>query len=655
MSDRALLSRRLESVEEVGQWVKSMILREQLRYRAIWVEWLRNIMAFHGESTKFIDENLKILQRLSPAQRKELDYVLVNFVSPHARLLAAKLARARPILTCDPATTDDSDILAAKCGDRLLIGEWYQQNMDFVNQARLMWTCLTGNGYVHQYFDASKGGQVEGESGLYQGQIVSEAINSFKVYTEPHRLHIDACRWAIIRERLPRDEIEEKYGEHYGRRFGKELILPKGTTNQPDDVADAYLEVSGIKGIGVDDSEYVDVDYLYHLPTAWYPKGRYAIAVGTMVIWDGPFPYPFLGRLPILHFREILCPWRMPGETSTSEVLNIQNLYNGLRNIERDYHRDNLSSKWKVHRKTKVRNRALLRSRKPGIIDWEGEKEPSREPGLQIPGGIYQSIELAWRELERSGLSNSTHASPPSGVSSGRAILALQEQDEIAIGLTAFLSEPEYAKAGQNILLMAKEFYVEPRKYKMVGQTNIGGMFSFDRADLRQTTDVRCQSGSAMPLNKLAKREAIKEDLTLGLLGPVGSEEALVRARRMLSDSIPEDIRDDQSLDEYVSDRENMLMSAGNPMPVSEVDNHAIHLKAHLRRAKSPGVRDVPEILAIFVAHKREHEAYLAGGMTGAPPAVPGILPVATPANNSEPPNGGTTAVGIQDLPRRTE
>lgn len=634
-----ILSRRVENFDDLALWVDSVIEREQMRYREIWLQWLKNILAFHGESSKVITEDLRVQRRISPGQEKEIEKIYTNFVLPNVRSTAAKLMRARPILECSPASPDDEDVLAAKCGDQLLKAEWYQQRMDAVDMRRTLWMLLTGTGIMVQCFDRGKGEHVQGD--IFQGQIVTTAANPFKVFFEPNREDEVDCRYMIYQATLPRDEILEKYEEEYYSRTGQMLELPLGLPTKTDDIADAFLSVAGVKGTGVNDQEYLPINTMYHLPTKWYPNGRYAIICAKKVLYEGPYPYSFLGRLPVLLFRETLCPWRIYGETATSEVLNAQNRYNRLRNQEDEYYRDNLASKWKLPWETKVRMSAL-RSRKNCVIRYRGEKEPQREPGLPIPGSIYNSIDLARREIEGAGLSDVSQAQNAQGLTSGRAILALQEQDDVKLSLTAMQSEEVYGRLGQNVLLMGKNFYVEPRKYKMVGQSGAGSLFFFDRADLRNTTDVRCRVGSALPTSKLARQEAVKEQMAIGILGPPGSPEALTRARRMLGQGIADDIEADVSADEYVSERENMVMQQGQPMPVSEVDDHLLHLKSHLRKAKAPGIRDNPPILAVFVDHVRAHKIELnpqSMPVTGQPiksSATPISGAVATPLIQNE-------------------
>lgn len=619
MSVKEILTQRIETPEELVAWVGEAVEREKIRNRAIWLRGLKNLLAFHGEDTKIVSDDLRITERLSRKGRKELDKISVNFLSPHVRTMVSKLQRAKPILECVPSTSDDIDVLAAKVGDRLLKGEWYSQQMDSKRTGCYTWVCSTGDGYLHQYFDSQKGQPVD--KGVFTGEIMTEVLNPFKVFLEPHRTNIVDCRWVIIRSLLPRDQVICQYEPIYFARTKRMLDLPANAPN--DDVSDVYLQAIGL-GETTQDDDFVQVDTVYHVPTKWYPNGRYALLCGSEVLYEGPYPYAFLGRLPITHWKEIDCPWRLHGETSSTEVLNGQENYLRIRKIERDYHLDNLASKWFRPKGCRVTRKALT-SRDSRVIDFAGDKKPSREAGLNIPGSIYNSIELYSRELERMGFSSATMSQDP-GSSSGRAILALQEQDDVRLGLTSSGFEPVFSQWGQNVLLMAKNFYKEERKYKISGDALAGAVWAFDASDLGETTDVRCVQGSAMPTNKLARQETVMTWFDKGILGQ--GEEAIVRVRKMLEMGSTEDMYDDDALDEQVAVKENMAMMATaknllaqgiqdlSPavMPVSLIDNALVHKKVHLRQAKAPGVRDNLALLSVIVLHIQQHDA---------PPPVP--------------------------------
>lgn len=607
---------KIRTESELVSWVNDMKRRERRRNYVIWAQWVRNLAAFHGRPDIIADtETFRLMQQASPKALRDAENVAINLIQPHARMLAAKMQKSRPILSGVPPTSDESDIQAAKVADRLMVSEWHQQEMDARRLEMAMWQATTGNSYWHQYFDPVAGEHIE--DGIYTGQLKTDTCNNFKIVHEPKVVNVSKARWAIISEQQPIDSLQEKYGESYRKRKREELEISRDNEEQnlgeTAGISSAYLEMLGIgEASGADDKEFTTSDIFYHLPTKKYPGGMYAIIAGGKVLWIGKYPYPFLGRLPILHFREILTPWRCLGDSSASQVLSVQDNYNTIRNIEKKHLIGNSATKILRPVGTTI-DKKRLKSRDDEIVDYDPGRKglaPVVIQGRNVPQSLYQSLSLCREEAQlMGGISDPSQGIPSSNAASGRAILALQEMDETKLGPGIQLNETEYTKWGQNTILMVREFYEEPRKYAMVGGAMEGSVFFFDRADLKGVNDVRCQPNSSMPQNKYAKQETVLGWYGQGLLGPVGSPEAITLARRM-AEIGTEDLTDDDLMDEQNSEKENIAISqSGNPMPAGEFDNHLIHLKIHARKWKSPISQENPQLREMIAAHMREHLA----------------------------------------------
>ena len=624
----SMVGKKIVDDSSLINWVKDVAEREKLRIRTTWGTWLQNLAAFHGRPDLAITVDLRTVKRLSSRQRKALDEMTCNFVAPHVRTIAAKLQKGRPILECLPATSDEDDIQAAKVGDTLLKCEWKEQQMDIIRLENSMWMCCTGNGFLHQYFNKT-GGPLN--NGVPIGRIETKVLNPFKVGFEPNRNRVDYSRWCFIRELLPIDQVIEQYGELYKQsNGGKELTITPASsaaTGTGDYVVDSYLQSLNITETQSQTvQDFCEVVTLYHLPTAWYPKGIYAIVADNKVLYKGPYPYVSLGRLPILHFKEILCPWKLYGDTSTSEVVKNQENYIRLRKIERDYHFDNLASKWFKPKGCRVANEKLT-SRDSLIIEYNaanGGHPPQRQPGLPVPGSIFHSIDLARQEIDRSsGLGEASRGGGNAANSSGRAILALQEQDDGRLGLTVQLGETEWTKWGQNTLLMVRDFYDEKRKYSMVGKCKEGAVMFFDKTDLRGTSDVNCVAGSAMPQSKLAKQESVMMMFEKGVFGPPNDPGVTAKVRQMLEFGQSEEMNDYAAVHENVAERENLAMvTTKQVMAVERYDDDLTHMIVHEVRINEAGVRDNPPVYQVIAQHMDMHKMAMQMKQGGAPGAV---------------------------------
>lgn len=657
---------KITNKSELVTWIDENKTRERRRNQSIMAEWVNILAAFHNRTDLQIGSDFREIQRLTPAQRKDLEEIAVNWVQPHIRTAAAHLQKSRPMLNVVPVTTDEQDLEAAKVGDRLLRAEWEEQQMPLHRIEKAIWMIATGTGIWHTYFDKNKG---EVNNGVNVGKIITESVNPFKIVFEPNRVDHTECRWAIMTQRLPVDEIEHKYKESFARlNNGDELkIAGKREENKgtPDSWSDHYLSVIGISNGAIeDDNEWADIDTLYHLPTGRYPQGLYAIVCEGKVLYAGPYPYPFLGRLPFCVFREIPAPWRFYGEGSASHVLKAQEHYTMLRKMERRYLRNFANGKWLLPKGLQIRKNQLV-SESDRFVPYRA-KDPRHKPefvgGQNPPNGLSNAMERAKEDGNRaSGLNEASHGIAPTGITAGRALLALQEMDATRLGITIELNEKEYARWGQNTLLMAREFYIEERKYRIAGESMFGCVQSFNAADLGSAKDVICQPGSAMPQNRIAKQETAIEFFKLGVIGDPADPETMVKLRRILEFGQIEDIHDDDGLDEQKAEAENrtlselgkQLQTQGVDMatippeqlmqmaaPASPLENHFVHMRNHVRTWKQKQIQGDIATAALIEAHLQTHFMILN------PPQEPQPEEIQPGQDPNQPPPAPTPAPG---------
>ncbi len=85
------------------------------------------------------------------------------------------------------------------------------------------------------------------------------------------------------------------------------------------------------------------------------------------------------------------------------------------------------------------------------------------------------------------------------------------------------------------------------------------------------------------------------------------------RVRRLLDDAVPEDIYNDQEVDQEFAMNENRMLRNGAPVPINFYDNHMIHVKEHERDLKTAEVQavirtqDGGQILTAFQQHLQRH------------------------------------------------
>ena len=635
-----MANNKITTTEELVKWIKDHKEKERNRNRPIFAEWVNIIASFHNRPDLHVDEDFRN-NRLTAEQKKELEEIAVNWVQPHIRTAAAHLQKSRPALSVVPATTDDADVQAAKLGDRFIKAEWESQAMPIRRIEKSIWMITVGTGIWHIFFDPSQGPL---NQGIPIGQIVTETVNPFKIVFEPNRTDYTKCRWAILTQRLPIDEIEEKFGDSYSQlNNGMPLTLSGEPHSQRDNVVSTdvfdifetnYSAMLGIDRTTTDENEWADVDTLYHLPTKQYPEGLYAIVSEGKVLYSGAYPYPFLDHLPFCIFREIPSPWRFYGEGSASHVMRAQENYIELRKMERRIIRNFANPKWLLPKGLRV-NKNLLTDENERFVSFDAKsgQTPQLISGANPPQALNFAMERAKEEGQRaSGINEATLGIAPQGITAGRALLALQEQDETRLGITVELNEREYARWGQIVLQMAKHFYKEERKYKIAGDSMAGLINTFDMSSLNTCEDVICQPGSAMPQNRVAKQETAIQFYQLGVLGNPQDPETMVRLRKILEFGQIEDIHDDDGLDEQKATAENQQLQQLGLMlqqtfamqgisieqipneqlmqmalPAQPLENHFVHMRNHVREWKNKSILGDILTCKLLEAHLQSH------------------------------------------------
>jgi hypothetical protein len=211
-----------------------------------------------------------------------------------------------------------------------------------------------------------------------------------------------------------------------------------------------------------------------------------------------------------------------------------------------------------------------------------------------------------------------TQATNKSDIRSGTMVAMLLEQDDMAHSMTYQDFEDNWAHLWKHALLLAQKYYKNTRMIKIQGAGKVWQTKSFKGADLKGNTDVWVATGTHLPENRIARQAVIMERFREGLYGNVEDPQVSGRVRRLLEDSIPEDIYGDVEVDQKFAQNENRMLRAGMPLNTNDYDNHQVHIQEHERDMKSGEVQDLLRTddggaaLTAFGQHLQEHAGKMA-------------------------------------------
>jgi hypothetical protein len=248
-----------------------------------------------------------------------------------------------------------------------------------------------------------------------------------------------------------------------------------------------------------------------------------------------------------------------------------------------------------------------------------GFEYPAAAPMPQLPPYVTEELQALDGDLESiSGQHEVSRGTTPPGVEAATAIAYLQERDDSYLAPTFASIEEGLSKVARCALMLAAEYWTGERTVKVTGDNNGFSAEMFRGSDIARGTDIKIESGSALPTSKAAKQALIMDMMRLGLVPPEDGLELLdvatlsrytdnrgtrpdeLRAQRenVMFKSVGEmDIlRHYQRWQEGVATNNPEMYNpdSGLPLkppaviPVNKWDNHAVHIQEHDNFRKSP-------------------------------------------------------------------
>jgi hypothetical protein len=212
---------------------------------------------------------------------------------------------------------------------------------------------------------------------------------------------------------------------------------------------------------------------------------------------------------------------------------------------------------------------------KPGqLIEIKpGFKEPIPIPVPQAPAYAAQEQETMLQDMEDiSGQHQVSKGQAPGGVTAATAINFLQERDDSYMAPVYKSIERGMQSVASQSLQLAVQYWDVPRLIKSVGPDAIGSAQRLKGADLKNGTDIRIETGSALPVSKAARNSMFMDMMNRGLIPPAQGLD-LMDLPNMQS------YYDFAKVDERQARRENLQMSTIDPKEVQKAVQQAQAMK----------------------------------------------------------------------------
>lgn len=626
-------------------------------------QWFVNIAMRRG--LQYVQTSASSGVVINPPDQEDRVRMTINKMSGIHQSRVAKLIKDMPKLDVIPASSRDEDKDLARKGTKLLSWLWQNEKMveKIIDAAE--WVVDTGNCFFYVYWDAEKGTDIptfkrhdgpitenmpyqidaDGyildkkgqriEDELTTGDVGVDILDPFCIINDGVHTDVQDSNWIIVRQAMSLKDIRMKWPERGGEVKSENELNTR-----------AYYQRRLMALVGnqatyftPESKQYEDmaiVDTMFERKSDKYPQGRRAVTANGVLLEAGNMPFKH-GLYPIIKMSDISISGAFWDMGTMENCVPIQKGFNRTWSqiLENGNALGNIKA-WvnKGHGLTK------------DAYDDTGFEVLELNQGFQVnqlqpatlPAHITNQLDWYNKAFEDvTGQHEVSNAQVPSGVSSGTAIMQLQEQDDTRLAPTKMRFYKAIEEIGYQALQLYAEFQEEDREYQIIGS----GALDIDEFKIRKDEimsmkkDVRVQTENIIGSHKVLQQEQVVELYKQGLFGDMENPEVKKKILQLLEFGNVAEMFDEIDLDSAQARKENEqfinrtgLQKLPNPdfdpnappgtspeevfsVPAYDFENHEIHILQHNRLRKSARYRQMTaEMRKGLDLHVKMHEIF---------------------------------------------
>jgi hypothetical protein len=417
---------------------------------------------------------------------------------------------------------------------------------------------------------------------------------------------------SIIQARaVPVREIAEKYGVQLpGRAIDDFAALPYS--------ASAHWKCVEGERMRMEVRDYELLIERYTMPEFDAPNGKLEIVAGGELLYDGVLPYrngeDGKRVLPFVRQTSLPQPGALFGASVVDRLIPLQRAYNAVRNRKHEF-LNRLSMGVIAVEDGSVDAESLAEEGLcPGkvVVYRQGCNPPSMLDLGSMPAEFAKEEETLGQEFRKvSGTTDSEENGYGfSGITSATGLQLLLNREEEKMSVPVGNMRRAAEEVARHILRLYKQFATSKRLARLGGENRKTEVFYFNAGDI--SSDNILFDG-ANELTAESKRSAVLEMLSLGVLKEEDgtmSEETKEKVASIFGLEGFVGTRDISALHRARANRENRLAAEGVALVAEEYDDHATHIREHLRyllseEFESSGSAEVKRILTSHISSHR--------------------------------------------------
>ncbi len=646
--DKPINKLNKEDIAKVSAWVNGVYGKAKRDRNAIERQWYLNLAFYFGKqnvaliSTTAATNGFFLQTPKAPPYRVRL---VVNKIRPIIRGMLSKYTAQKPMATAIPTSSDEEDLTAARVAESIFESTYETYNLAKVLRRALWWTAITGTGYIKDFWDPSKTDKTSGQV----GDFCFEPLSPFHIYVpDLSEEELEKQPWVIHAS----TKTEEWVNKHYKTTLDGKKLTPN-TKSQNEVIDDGFLGMIGARS-STPDAVLVVECWVKPGANKFMPNGGLITVIDSQIVeYQDSFPYEH-GDFPFSKFDDTPTG-RFYAESIIVDLIPLQREYNRTRSqiIEAK----NLMAKPKLMAQKGAINPNQITSEPGQVILYEVGYQPPVPLQMQpLPAYVMETLDRLSGDFDDiSGQHEISRGRTPPQVTAATAISYLQEQDDSKLAFSIYSVEEGVQRIGRHLLSYVQQYWGVGRLIKVLGKDGSFDAQVFSGADLRGTTDLRIQAGSALPHSKAARQALVMDMLKMGVIPPEKAMAAMDLGGLA-------GVMEDYQVDVRQAQRENLRMSAYQPqpqppmqvpfggqqppasvpeMPTNSYDNHAVHVDVHNKFRKSQQFENSdPMIKQMFEAHVQLHQQETLRAQMQQQQPQQGGPPQQGPPQPGGPPNG---------------
>lgn len=520
-------------------------------------------------------------------------------VGPDSRRIIAKLMRRALQFDVPPATPDDAAIRASRVGEAALVEAQRKDSWETIRHDHAWSTWEAGVAGICVEWDDFQGTPVamddKGRT-IGTGEVCLSCVSIHEIACEPGTRDIEKARWWIRGVALPPPEVKIRYGLNQDPPADARAVDTVWLLNDPDRNNSQTPLTMVFTIFRRPDDDGTD-------------PGFVATIVGSEVVEQGPWPFPFNDRLNITVARVDPIHGRWYGHTPVSDAVPVQAIYNASWSSIVEHMK--LAGNARLWVPAGSVDDVEEISDTPGeVVEYNpinGMKPTYEAPPVMPDWWIRQPEMLAAAMDDILSVHDISRGEAPSGVESGVALSILSEADDTPVGALAKELGECWGRAASMVLNLWSMKVQDTRKSMVHLPGGVPEVIEWTGRDLMGQTTAVVPLDSVMPRSRAAQaayamqlydRKILQTPTELAKVADLPDQDDLVAGID------PDTAR---------AQRENYQMSVGFARTVDEIDDHENHLKVHRDFMRSERYEYLgQEIQQIIRNHMAAHQMYAA-------------------------------------------